>query len=61
MDLFGKTKENIMNVVEVTKDKLQKSIIQRIPEDVMDKAHNTMTHLVNGFNYMQEIVATADL
>ena len=64
-DLFANIEENMMNVYTITRRKLEKTIVKRIPESsIEDVAHygrQAVGHIVEGFKYMQELVATADL
>lgn len=64
-DLFGHINENIMNVYEITKGHLQKSVVKRIPDTSYEEAaeigKHTLRHIQDGINYIQEIVAKDDL
>ena len=55
-ELFGHINENIMNVYEITKNTLQKSIVKRVPEssheDAGDLERTTLRHIENGINYI---------
>lgn len=55
-ELFGHINENIMNVYEITKNTLQKSIVKRIPEssneETGDIERTTLRHIENGINYI---------
>lgn len=54
-----------MNVYEISKDTLQKSVVKRIPDTSYEEAaaigSKTLRHIQDGINYIQEIVATDDL
>jgi hypothetical protein len=64
-DLFANIEENMMNVYTITRRKLKKTIVKRIPESsIEDVAHygrKAVRHIYDGIQYMQELVATADL
>jgi hypothetical protein len=55
----------MMNVYEISKSKLTKSIVKRIPEtseeELAEIGEQSMRKIKDGINYIQEIVATADL
>ena len=55
-DLFGNINDNIMNVYEVTKKKIKKTIVKRIPESSIDQVtsmgKSSIRHIKDGINYI---------
>lgn len=64
-DLFGNINDNMMNVYEITRKKIKRTIVKRIPEasyeDVAAMGKKSMRHIKDGINYIQELVGTADI